>query len=211
MTRSASATARATAPRLLASVTMRPWWIWSTHRSRSRFLSSSSTSASMPCAIHARVPADVAGAEHHDARRPHAGDAAEQHAAPAELALEEPRADLGGHASRDLAHRREQRERAVVGCTVSYAMPVTLVLEQRVGDLRVRGEVEVGEEHEVGPEVAELVVLRLLHLQDHPGAAPDVVGARRRSPRPRPRYSSSVIAESTPASRSTRTVTPWAT
>ena len=59
-----------------------------------------------------RVPADVAGAEHDDAAGPHAGRAAEQHAAPAVLALEEVRADLGRHAARDLAHRREQRQRA---------------------------------------------------------------------------------------------------
>ena len=32
---------------------IRPWWIWSTQRSRSRFLSRSTTSASMPAAIHA--------------------------------------------------------------------------------------------------------------------------------------------------------------
>ena len=32
---------------------IRPWWIWSTHRRRSRSLSSRSTSASMPAAIHA--------------------------------------------------------------------------------------------------------------------------------------------------------------
>ena len=76
------------------SVTMRPWWIWSTKRRRSRFLSSR-----MHLGLHAlrdprRVPADVAGAEHDDARRAHAGHAAEQHAAPAVLALEEVRADL---------------------------------------------------------------------------------------------------------------------
>ena len=59
------------------------------------------------------VPPDVARAEHHDPRRPDAGDPAEQHAPAAELALEEPGADLGGHPARDLAHRGEQGERAV--------------------------------------------------------------------------------------------------
>ena len=66
----------------------------------------------MPCAIHAAFQPDVAGAEHHDTRGPHAGRAAEQHAAPAVLALEEVRADLRCHPAGDLAHRREQGQRA---------------------------------------------------------------------------------------------------
>ena len=53
ITRSASAMQRSTVPRFDASVVMRPLWIWSTKRSRSRFLSSRLTSASMPAAIHA--------------------------------------------------------------------------------------------------------------------------------------------------------------
>src|SRR5437660_760695 len=53
MTRSASATARSTAPRLDARVMIRPLWIWSTKRSRSRLRSSRRTSACMPWAIHA--------------------------------------------------------------------------------------------------------------------------------------------------------------
>ena len=66
-----------------------------------------------------RVPADVAGAEHDDARRLHAGRAAEQHAAAALGRLEEVGADLHGHPPGDLAHRREQRQRAVGALTVS--------------------------------------------------------------------------------------------
>ncbi len=53
ITRSASTTVRSTAPRFEASVMIRPLLIWSTQRSRSRFLSSRSTSASMPAAIQA--------------------------------------------------------------------------------------------------------------------------------------------------------------
>ena len=60
-----------------------------------------------------RVPADVAGAEHHDLRRAHARRAAQQHAAPAVVALEEVGADLGGQPAGDLAHRRQQRQGAV--------------------------------------------------------------------------------------------------
>ena len=64
----------------------------------------------------------------------------------------------------------------VASCTVSYAMPGHLLLEQRVGDGGVRGEVQVGEEDEPGPEVPELLGLRLLHLQHEVGAAPHVGG-----------------------------------
>ncbi len=53
MTRSASAMTRSTWPRLEVRVVMRPIWIWSMKRRRSTFLSSRSTSASMPAHIHA--------------------------------------------------------------------------------------------------------------------------------------------------------------
>ena len=181
ITRSASATARSTARRLLASVMMRPLWIWSTQRRRSRFLSSRSTSASMPCAIHAAFQPDVAGAEHHDARGSHAGRAAEQHAASAVLAFEEVRAHLRRHAAGDLAHRCEQRERARLHLHGLVGDAGDAVLEQRVGDLRVRGQVEVGEEHEARAEEVELLGLGLLDLQHEVGARPHVVGGRRRS------------------------------
>ena len=53
ISRSASATLRSIAPRFDASVMIRPRWIWSTQRNRSRFLSTRTTSASIPAAIHA--------------------------------------------------------------------------------------------------------------------------------------------------------------
>ena len=59
-----------------------------------------------------RVPPDVAGAEHDDLGRPHAGRAAHQHAAPAVVALEEVGALLRRQPAGDLAHRRQQRQRA---------------------------------------------------------------------------------------------------
>ena len=42
--------------------------------------------------------------------RRHAGDAAQQDAGAALLALQAVRADLHGHAAGDLAHRRQQRQ-----------------------------------------------------------------------------------------------------
>ena len=53
--------------------------------------------------------------------------------------------------------------------------------EQRVGDLRVRREVEVGEEHEAGPEVLELLGLWLLDLAARARRVPTRRRRRRRS------------------------------
>ena len=60
-----------------------------------------------------RVSAGDAAAQDHDLRRRHAGHAAEQHAEAAVGLLQAVGAHLHGHAARDLAHRREQRQRAV--------------------------------------------------------------------------------------------------
>ena len=145
----------------------------------------------MPCAIHAAFHPTLPAPSTTTRAGPHAGCAAEQHAAPAVRALEEVRADLRRHAARDLAHRREQRQRARVELHRLVGDAGDPALEQRVGDLGVRGEVEVGEEHQAGPEVVELVRLRLLHLQHELGARPHVVGvgddlgARRRGSRRR--------------------------
>ena len=155
MTRSASATARSTARRLLASVMIRPLWIWSTQRSRSRLRSKSRTSASMPCAIHAAfhptLPAPItttrARAERrvrHRAARPARRSRARGSASP-------PAAPSG---------RRPRSSARAAGARPSRAAPsrtrcpTTSCVEQRVGDLGVRGEVEIGEEHQPRPEVA---------------------------------------------------------
>ena len=57
--------------------------------------------------------ADVAAADDERARGRDAGDAAEELAAAGAGLLQELRGDLGGHAPRHLAHRDEQRQRAV--------------------------------------------------------------------------------------------------
>ena len=148
---------------------IRPRWIWSTQRSLSRFRSSSSTSASIPWAIHAAFqptwPAPItttrAGP---DPRR-----AAEQHSAGAVLVSRGGARHLGRDAPGDLAHRREQWQLAESSCTVSYPSDVVPRSEQRRRDGRVGGEVQIGEEGEVLAEVTELGRLRLLHLADEVG------------------------------------------
>ena len=100
----------------------------------------------MPCAIHAAFQPTLPGAEHDDARRAHAGGAAHEDAAAAGPAFEEVRADLRRHAARDLAHRREQRQRARCELHGLVRDAGRARVEQRARDLGVRGEVEVGEE-----------------------------------------------------------------
>ena len=111
-----------------------------------------------------RVPADVAGAEHHDLGGTDAGCAAHEHAAAAVVALEVVGADLRREPAGDLAHRGEQREGAGVELHRLVRDAGGAGRDERLGDARVGGEVEVGEQREVGSQEAELLLLRLLHL-----------------------------------------------
>ena len=130
-----------------------------------------------------RVPSHVPRAQDDDVCGAHAGDAAEQDAAPSVLPLEEVRADLRGHPAGHLAHRCEQRERSRLELHGLVGDAGHLLLEQRVGDRRVRGEVQIGEEDEPGAEPSELLGLGLLDLHHDVGACPHVVGRCRRSRR----------------------------
>ena len=114
-----------------------------------------------------RVPPDVAGAEHDDAGRPHARRAAHQHAASAVVTLEEVGAHLRRQPSGDLAHRRQQRQRAVVELHRLVGDRRRAGRDQRPGDVGVGGEVEVREQRQVRPEEAELLLLGLFDLDDH--------------------------------------------
>ena len=62
-----------------------------------------------------RVPSDVPGAEHHHPSRSHPRCAPEQDAPTAARLLQVMGARLGGHAAGDLAHRGEERQRAIRG------------------------------------------------------------------------------------------------
>ena len=113
---------------------------------------------------------DTAAQDDHIGRR-HAGDAAEQHAAAALLLLEAVGTGLNRHAARDLAHGREQRQAAprvghglVGNCDAAG-------FDQSIGLGGIGREVEIGEEHLVGPQHGALGRLRLLHLHDHLGGA----------------------------------------
>ena len=60
--------------------------------------------------------------------------------------------------------------------TVSYAMPRDFVVEERIGQLFQRSEVQIGEQDEPRAKVPVLFLSRLLDLDDHAGEAPYVVG-----------------------------------
>ena len=98
----------------MASVTL-PSSAISSSRMRSTDLSRTQTSACMPRAMMAALRPDDAASEHHDLRGGHTGNAAEEDPAAAVGLLERPGTHLRREAARDLAHRRQQRQTAVVG------------------------------------------------------------------------------------------------
>ncbi len=124
------------------------------------------------------VRAGHPGTEDEDARRPHARDATEQHAAAARLLLEESSGHVRGHPAGDLAHRREEREAAVDELDRLVGDRLDLPTDQLIRERGVRREVEIGEEDLPFPHRGVLRRDRFLDLQDHVGAAPDVLGGR---------------------------------
>ena len=125
---------------------------------------------------HANGHAGCVGAHHAAAQdrhvgRRHAGDAAEQHTAPALLLLEAVGTGLDRHAARDLAHGREQRQAAARVGDGLVRDGDAAGFDQSVGLGGICREVEISEEHLVGPQHGALGRLRLFHLHDHLGGA----------------------------------------
>ena len=104
-----------------------------------------------------------------------AGNAAEQDAAPALRLLERPRPHLRGEPPGDLAHRREQRQPAVVGLDRLVGDSRDAAVGERAGQRLIGGEVEVGEQDKVFPQTPVFARDRLLHLQQQLGPLPDLV------------------------------------
>ena len=129
---------------------------------------------------HGRVVADDPAADHEHPARRDSGDAAEQEAAAAERLLEEVRAGLRGEPAGDLAHRREQRQRAVVGLDGLVGDAGRAALGERARQRLARREVQVGEEHEALAQQRVLGRERLLDLEQELGLAPDVVDRSQR-------------------------------
>ena len=91
-----------------------------------------------------------AGAEDDHLRRSHPGGAAQQNACAAVRRLQAPAADLNRQPAGHLAHRREQRQRAVVELDGLVADGTDLLGAQRSRQLLAGGEVQVGED-DAGP------------------------------------------------------------
>ena len=88
--------------------------------------------------------------------------------------LEAPRPHLQRQPPGDLAHGRQQRQRAVVQCDGLVADGGDAPLAQDVRQLGLRRQMEIGEDRQVRPQVAELLGERFLDLHDHIGPAPYV-------------------------------------
>ena len=122
-----------------------------------------------------RVVANHAAAEHEHAAGRHAGNAAEQHAAPAERLLEEVRACLRRQPARDLAHRREQREAPVLRLDRLVRNSPDAAVDECARQRLVGGDVQIREEDEIFAQPRILDRDRLLHLEEQLRLLPDVV------------------------------------
>ena len=130
---------------------------------------------------HARgVGAGHATAQHDHLGRRHARDAAQQNAGAALLTFQAMGADLHGHAAGDLAHWRQQRQRAGAVGDRLVGDAGGARLHQPLGLRLVGGEMEVGEQDLATPQQGDLGGLRLLDLDDQ-------VGRREHRARPRRR------------------------
>ena len=133
-----------------------------------------------------RVGADDAAAEDRDVRRRHARHAAQQNAAAHLRPFEVLGPFLDAHAAGHFAHRREQRQAALVVGERLVGDGRGAAGEHRLGQLAVGGEVEVGEDRLPAADQRPLGGQRLLDLHDQVGLGEDL-RRRRRPSRRRPR------------------------
>jgi hypothetical protein len=86
-------------------------------------------------------------------------------------------ADLDRHATGDLGHRLQQRQRAVVGGDGLVGDASCAGRDQAPGLVRIGRQMEVGEENMARLEQGDFRRLRLLDLDDHVGRGEHVCGA----------------------------------
>ncbi len=103
-----------------------------------------------------------------------AGHAAEQNAASAVGAFQILRTDLHGHASGDLAHRREQGQGAVALHDGFVGDAVYAIAHELIGEFGQGSQVEVGEQGQARTEILIVRGLRLFHFDDELGFSPYV-------------------------------------
>ena len=116
-----------------------------------------------------------ARADHHDLRRVDPGHAAHQGAAATALPHQVVGADLRRQPTGDLAHRGEQRQRAVGQLHGLVRDPGHLAVDQRPGAVPAGGEMQVGEQRLALAHPLVLDGDRLLDLQDQLRVAPHLI------------------------------------
>ena len=139
------------------------------------------------------IPAHDAGPQHHHPGGPHAGATAHQNAAAAVGLLQQVGTHLGRQPTGDLAHRCQQRQAAVFQLHRLVGHGGGARRQQRLAHLWIGGQVQVGEQHQIGPQESELLRLGFLHLHHQvggpgllaihqPGAGGGVIGVRHAGP-----------------------------
>ena len=126
-----------------------------------------------------RVRSGNAAAQHHDLCGGHAGHTAQQDSESAVGLLQTVGAHLHGHAPGDLAHGREQRQRAVgrgdgLICNRSHARG-----EQRLRLVQVRSQMQIREQGLPAAQLLAFGDLRFLDLHNEIGGRKDVLSALR--------------------------------
>ncbi len=122
------------------------------------------------------VVAGHAAADDDDLGRGDAGHAAHQDAAAAVAAHQVIGADLGRQSAGDLAHRGQQRQRAVGGLHGLVGDRRGARRQQRVGARLGRRQVQVGEQRLALAQPRVLGLDRLLDLEQQVGLGPHLVG-----------------------------------
>ena len=84
---------------------------------------------------------------------------------------------LNAHPAGDFAHRRQQRQPALVVGQRFIGDARRAGCQQAFGQLAVGGEMKIGEDHLPFANQRDLALLRLLHLHDHVGPREDLARA----------------------------------
>ena len=90
------------------------------------------------------------------------------------MAFEKMGTDLHAHTTGDFAHRSEKGKRTVGQLHRLIRNRRDVARKKRVGDVRIRGKVQVGEENEARTEILEFGCEWLLHFADEIRALPNL-------------------------------------
>ncbi len=160
-----------------------------------------------------RVVADDPAADDHDPARRNSGDTAQEEPTTAERLFEEVGACLRGELPGHLRHRREERQRPVLGLDRLVCDRSDPRIHESPGERLVGGDVQVREQREALPQMRVLRGHRLLDLQHELALPPDFLGRAdpgsdsrvglvgERTALPRARFDQHVMPEATELER----------